>query len=82
MCWIPYLLLESQHLESLEVCQGLPSVLLFSLLSPARLGPLLVYFMLLPQLLHRAGTSGLWQVGDDPGCKGNDAGGNGLSGND
>ena len=77
-----HLLLQPHNLESLKVCQVLPPLKLFSLLSPRGLGPLLVDLVLLPQLLDGTRTGGFGQVGNDPGCERDGAGVNGLTRDD
>lgn len=76
-----YLLLQSHDLESLKVGQVLPSLGLLCLLSPRRLGPLLVDLLLLPHLLDGTST-GSFRDGDHPWGQSDCAGVKCLSGND
>ena len=57
---LTYLFLQSQHLETLEICKILSPILLFPLLCEAALLPLLIYLLFAPSSLDSASSSSPW----------------------
>lgn len=79
---ITYLFTEAQDLEALEVGEVLPALSAVGLLSKAGLGPLAVDLVLLPELLHGAGTGSTGELGNGEGSEGGVGEGKNVTGHD